>query len=204
MVGDDVEVGQIRRIFAENGPVESVLGVDAGSGRHLELLAAAGYQTGEAAADRIFDAAIMMSGRFGRLVANERLLETLASVHQGLRPGGVFAFDVIDAASVLGSTAPRGKVTTTSDGAGRQTLAGSRITVNDAEQVVRVERWTWRLDGDRLVDESETIDEIRYFLPRELRLLLARAGFELTGYQPLGDDLWRRLVSGRKPRGGRR
>src|SRR5436190_4466483 len=116
MIADDV--GWLRRIFAENGPVESVLGLGPASGRHLEVLSADGYQTGEAAYDRTFDAAVMMSCEFGRLVTNDRLLEILASAFQALRPGGVFVFDVFDAAAVLDTSGPNGDVTTTGDQAG--------------------------------------------------------------------------------------
>jgi SAM-dependent methyltransferase len=231
------EVAQLRAIFAAEGPVESVLDLGCGTARHLELLAEAGHEVvgvdqaegmvararerlapfGSRAevvrADmldvelgRQVDAVIMMFSVIGYLNTTERVLAALSTAHRHLRPGGLLVFDTFDAARVL-RDGPSGGVTMIPDGS--QTLirqTAGRLHVK--EQVYEIIMKLWLFDGDRLADHSEESHPMRFFLPRELDLILGLAGFERIGHAPLAGERqgpvreWLRLVSARKATGG--
>ena len=196
------EVDQVLEVL---GPAESIADFGDGCGRHLELIAEAGHRVVEvdALADTggTVDAAIMMSS-LGDQVTNQRILRTLAAPSRRLRPGGLLLFDVIDGEAVLGAPVPlRGlKVL---DDPGSRLLCGYTGDVLTEEQVYRLTLRMWRLDGDRVTDRAEETHHIRYFLPRELRLLLSLGGFELVGTAPLAGQrdpatAWLRLGWARK------
>jgi SAM-dependent methyltransferase len=225
------EVDQLCDVFVKGaGQVSSVLDLCCGTGRHLELLAAAGYEVvgvdrqpamAQRARERLarfprasivdadlftldlgrtFDAVIMMFSVFGYFVTNERLNAALRVMRQHLAPGGLIAFDVEDATSALRADTPMtgGELIVPVDGL--PVLAGYNWRVDPDDQVSVSVEHLWQFDGDRIADRVEETHVIRYFLPRELRLLLSEAGFELAGYTPLAgvaatdSQTWLRLV----------
>lgn len=228
------EVGQLGEVFAEEGPVGSIVDFGCGTGRHLELLAEAGHDVigvDRSAAmlerarkrlahfgsradvvqadlfdvelDRTFDAAIMMFSLLGYHVTNERILAALAAMSRQVRPGGLLAFDIMDAAAILRDDPPGGGVAKIALD-DQKLLCAYSTTVNTIEQVIELKLRMWQLDDDRVVDHVDETHLIRYFLPRELGTLLSTGGFELIDSAPLaghgGDPAlaWLRLVWVRK------
>jgi SAM-dependent methyltransferase len=224
------EVDQLIELFVKEGQVSSVLDLGCGTGRHVELLADAGYEVVgvdrseqmvrharervsaraevvhsdivDLALDRTFDAAIMMFSVLGYLVTDEALQAALESVHRHLRPDGLFLFDILDGSAVL-RREPRGGFTRIPDGDAElvRVVLGS---VADEEGLFRQDIQMWHLAGGRVVDHVKENHEIRYFLPRELELLLQRGGFELldtapvAGGQPGPARQWSRLAWARR------
>jgi SAM-dependent methyltransferase len=225
------EVDQLDGVFRQYGPVSSVLDLGCGTARHLFLLAQAGYQVAgvdrspdmvaqarkrldafdatitqanllEVRLGRQFDAAIMMFSVLGYLSTTGELLGALGSARRHLRPGGLLVLDVLDGGAVL-SNGPRGGFTTMTDGS-QSLLRATTGRVHPEEQIYEMGVRLWLLDGDRLVDQDEETHSLRFFLPRELELVLELAGFELidsapiAGGQPGPAREWSRLVWARR------
>jgi SAM-dependent methyltransferase len=227
------EVDQLRDVFEREGPVGSILDLGCGTGRHLELLAAAGHEVvgvdraptmversterlarfGARASvveaelldldlGRTFDAVTMMFSVLGYQVTDGALRGALGVVYRHLRPGGLFLFDILDGAVVIREGA-RGGVTVVDDGDRRLLRATSGVLHVD-KQIYELRMRLWALHGDRLVEHVEESHPLRYFLHRELELLLQVAGFRLLGAAPLAGGqpgpsrAWSRLVWARK------
>jgi SAM-dependent methyltransferase len=227
------EVAQLGKVFSEAGRVESVLDLGCGTGRHLELLAEAGHRvvgvdrspTMVAAArsrlarfapraavvesdvldttlEDTFDAVIMMFSVLGYQVTTDGLLAAIGVAHRHLGPGGLLLFDILDGAVVLRDGAVGG-VTLVTDG-DRQLLRATTGTLRVEEQIYELRMRLWALDGGRLTEQIEESHPLRFFLPRELELLLRAGGFQLLGSAPLAGGQagpsreWSRLVWSRR------
>jgi hypothetical protein len=179
------EVDQLVEVLGRAGPVSSVL--DLGTGAHADLLAAAGFPvvrgTLDEPAGSPFDAVIMMGSALGSRVTTEACAAALDGVGRRLRPGGLFLFDVLDGTAVL-RRAPRGVFSPVTEG-DTQLVRSVRGSVDAEESTYRMDVQLWRLSGDEVVDRVEETRLLRYFLPRELRLLLERGGLRLLDSMPL-------------------
>jgi SAM-dependent methyltransferase len=228
----DQLIAVIRRA-APAGRLGSIVDLGCGTGRHLELLAEAGSEVvgvdrsavmvarakerlarfgprasvvegdlTELRLDRGFDALTMMFSVFGYHTGNDELLAVLAVAHRHLHPGGLLLFDVLDAATVL-REGPRGGVTVVNDGT-RQLLRATTGSLDIDQQVYQLGIRLWLLDGDRVAERAEESHRLRFFLPRELELLLRVGGFRLLGSAPLAGGQpgpsreWLRLVWARR------
>jgi hypothetical protein len=184
------EVDQITRILDKNGG-SSVAWLGA-MGTHAELLATAGYDLAEARAD----AAISALPVFGSQGSDQVLRAALAAARDRLHPDGLFVFQVLDATTILRQESLSGFVPIrTMSGWLVRSFTGS---VDPLEQVVRAKVQRWSLDGDRLSQHSEWSHYVRFFLPRELELLLSVNGFRLIDTMPLGEREWSRLAWARR------
>jgi hypothetical protein len=58
----------------------------------------------------------------------------------------------------------------------------------------------WLVNGERMADQTEQSHYIRFFLPRELELLLELGGFQLLDTAPVagGTREWSRLAVARR------
>jgi SAM-dependent methyltransferase len=192
-----------------------VLDIGCGTARHLELLAEAGIEvTGvdrsagmvELAAERLarfgsrarviesdmatlelgraFDAVTMMSWVIGYNVTDADLFATLAVVRRQLRPDGLLVFDVLDGSALIRSGA-RGGFNVVEDGDARFLRASTGV-IHHAEQVYEIGTRMWLFEGDRVRTSADETQLIRYFLPKEIELILDTAGFSVLGSEPLG------------------
>jgi len=208
------EVGQLRGLFDREGPVESVVDLGCGTGRHLDLLAAEGFRVlgvdrSESMVDqatkrlarhgdraevtradvirfaspRRFDAAIMMFSLLGYQMSNVDTLAALSAARRQLRPGGLLAFDLLDAAGVIGSAPPPDGLAVLDDGPDRLLCAHS-TAVNLDDQVLDLRLRMWLLREDLVVDRADELHRIRLFGEVELALLLRASGFEPIGSAP--------------------
>jgi len=221
------EVEQLRTVFHREGPVHTLLDLGCGTGRHLEVLAAAGYsvvgvdRSSAMAArararlsaypaevveadlfsvslGRTFDAAIMMFSLIGYQVTNTRVRSTLDALGRHVRRGGLVLFDVMSAAAVLADPGPQSGVGTFADG-DRQMLVAHSTVVNPAEQVIELTLRMWETVDGKVTDQVDEKHVIRYFQPLELALLLKTAGLEYLGSTPLpARPPWARLVWARR------
>ncbi|HKT04376.1 MAG TPA: class I SAM-dependent methyltransferase [Rugosimonospora sp.] len=227
------EVAQLRGVLRDQSPVDSVLDLGCGTARHLELLAESGYAvTGvdrsptmvaaararlarfdgraevvesdllDLALDRTFDAVTMMFSVLGYQVTTEGLLAALGAAHRHLRPDGILLFDILDGVVVLRDGA-LGGVTVVTDG-DQQLIRATTGALDVDTQVYELRMRLWLLDGGRLVEHIEESHPLRFFLARELELLLAAGGFRLLGSAPLAGGqpgpsrAWSRLVWARR------
>lgn len=187
MFADVSEVDELVAILAEAGPVSSVL--DLGDGGHAQPLVAAGYEVVAAGPEetpaRTFDVALMLGLVVGRQRSDEALRDRLRAAHRALRPGGLLLFDILDGSAVL-RHAPSGQFTPDVDGNIR-VVRCVRGTVDVDEGIYRVAAQVWRLDSARVLDRVEESHAIRFFLPRELELILDTGGFRLLDTAPAGE-----------------
>jgi SAM-dependent methyltransferase len=214
------EVDQIREILLREGSADEILDLACGTARHLEFLAAAGYRvTGvdrsptmvaaararlapygirhrvleadgrRMAAGHRVDAVLMMFGLLSYQVDNDQALALLDSARRQLRPGGLVVFDVLDAMTALtGPPANGGLVVIPVDG--QELLCAHTERLRAESQLLELSLRFWLLSDGRLVDQEEELHPLRFFLDRELDLLLRLAGFVFLGSTPLaGEDV---------------
>ena len=124
---------------------------------------------------RHLDTALMMFAVLGYQIENADVLSALKTARQHLRSGGLLIFDVWYGPAVLHQRpSQRIKVTQTSGGRILRVASGE---LDICRHVCTVHFHVWRLEGERLVAETEESHEVRYFFPRELDLFLECSGF---------------------------
>jgi hypothetical protein len=125
-------------------------------------------------------------------------------VHGHLRPGGLLVFDIMDGTTLLQGGARSG-FNVVGDGDVRFVRTTS-ATIDHAEQSYEIDARMWLFEGERVADAVEEAHHVRYFLPRELDLVLRMAGFEplgsaqLAGNRPWAARSLSHLYWARKPR----
>ncbi|MEV4315440.1 class I SAM-dependent methyltransferase [Actinocrispum sp. NPDC049592] len=216
------EADQLRDVFLKEGSVSSVLNLGCGTGRHLELLAAAGYDVVgvERSPELASRARVRLAGFPSRAAVVEADLFELTMDR---------TFDaVIMMFAMLGHQVTNHRVRSTLDALRRQVGHGGLVVfdvldaaqvlasppvngvlsftsgdrevliahttvVNVAAQVIELCLRTWELPGGGPVEQTYTI---RYFAQRELALVLQVAGLELVGSAPLAASrlVWARRI----------
>ena len=201
------ECDLLERIFGEyaDGPVRTILDLGCGTGNHALPLARRGYEVvgvdrseamleqARTKADgavpfevgdirdirlgREFDAVLVLFAVLGYQLGNDDVLAALATARTHLRPGGLLVFDVWYGPAVLHErpvprlrTIQQGDVRLLRASDGRLDIGRHRCTVD-----FRI----WKLEGDRVVAETEERHEMRYFFPLELELFLTTSGLSL-------------------------
>jgi SAM-dependent methyltransferase len=189
------------------GEIKDIVDWGCGTGNHTIQLAAAGYtMTGvdlSAAMLRVarrkvaagldirfiegdirdvqlpgqFDAGLCMFAVLGLLRTNQEVMAALHNARKHIRRHGLMLFDVwygpavltikpSDSAKIIPK--PGGKVIRIATG-----KSDSR------RHLCEVRFHLWHLEGDRVAQETEEVQVVRYFFPMELELMLNQAGFSL-------------------------
>jgi SAM-dependent methyltransferase len=125
-----------------------------------------------------FDAGLFMFAVLGYLSSNADLIAVLRNARHNLRLGGLLVFDIWYGPAVLSlKPSDRFKIVSGPEGKLLRMVSSSLDTRHHLNHVTSN---SWRLMGDRVVEESEEIHTVRYFFPMELELLLEVSGFSLT------------------------
>jgi SAM-dependent methyltransferase len=212
------EVAQIRGVFDRCGPVGSVLDLGCGTGRHLDLFAAAGHEVVgvdrsptmlaaakerlasyqpraslveadllKVALGRTFDAVTVLFGLMSYQVSNDEALAMLEAARRHLNPGGLVVFDVLDAMTALTGAGYNGGLAVITEG-DQRLLCGHSERLRADRQILELSLRMWLLELGRLVDQDEELHPLRFFLARELELLLRLGGFQLLDSAPLAGE----------------
>jgi SAM-dependent methyltransferase len=138
---------------------------------------------------RQFDGVLMMFAVLGYQLDNTDVLSALRTARQHLRSGGLLIFDVWYGPAVLyQKPSERVKVIPTPGG---QVLRTASAEIDIQRHVCTVHFHVWRLEGERLVAETEESHPMRYFFPLELNLFLECSGFtgiRLGAFPEFGRD----------------
>ncbi len=122
-----------------------------------------------------FDAALMMFAVLGYQLANSDVLAALRTARKHLSMGGLFLFDVWYGPTVLCQRpSERIKVIATDGG---QLLRVASAELQTERHLCKVSYRLWRIEGERLVGQTEEVHLMRYFFPLELNLFLECSGF---------------------------
>ena len=213
------ESSQLQAVFSRQGPVRSVLDLGCGTGRHLDLLAEAGYEV--VGVDRSPPMAALARERLARHGSRARVVITdIADLpgHHGfdavLMMFSLIGYQVDDAAVLALLTAAHRQLRPGGlllfdhiDAAavlqGREPPNGVAVLADDPsvllcaystgidpdEGVVDLRLRLWLIDDDRLAEHVDERHLLRYFLRRELSALLRATGFALQGFAPLAGAL---------------
>jgi SAM-dependent methyltransferase len=194
----------------------SVLEVGCGSGNLAEYFLAAGYQyTGLDVAEEMLSIArektpgarfiegdmrrfslrrkvdaVVIGGRsFSYMTTNQDVLDAMRSIHQALKPGGIFVFDNFEAGRMF--TQFRKRVKQDVRNANRRFVRLSKLSLNLEAG------WTFNWDASYLIQEKDgkkmefrDVSVLRAFTPDEMRLFLAMAGFEAVAIRKQGADIF--------------
>jgi SAM-dependent methyltransferase len=209
------ETSQLREVFDREGPVRNVLDLGCGTGRHLDLLAEAGYEV--VGADRSPPMAALARQRLARHGSRARVVTTdIADL-----PGGQGFDAAMMMFSLIGYQVDDPAVLSLLAAAHRQLRPGGLLVFDhidaaaalrqehpsagvavlaeapavllcaystgvDAEQgVVDLRLRMWLIEDDRLAEHVDERHLLRFFLRRELAALLHLAGFALLDVAPL-------------------
>jgi SAM-dependent methyltransferase len=125
-----------------------------------------------------FDAGLFMFAVLGYLSSNADLIAALGNARRHLRVGGLLIFDVWYGPAVLAlKPSDRIKIVSLPEGKLLRVVSSSLDTRHHLDHV---KSNSWRIIGDRVVEESEEMHTVRYFFPMELELVLERSGFALA------------------------
>jgi SAM-dependent methyltransferase len=123
------------------------------------------------ALNQSFDAVIMMFAVLGYQLTNPDLSSTLRTVHQHLKPGRLFIFDVWYGPAVL-AIRPGDKIKETSTPDGKVIRMASG-TLDVARHHCQVGYRLLKISGDRVESDSTESHTMRYFFPMELDMMLS-------------------------------
>jgi SAM-dependent methyltransferase len=122
-----------------------------------------------------FDASLLMFAVLGYQLKNADVLAALRTARKHTRSGGLLIFDVWYGPAVLRQgPSDRVKSITTEKGQILR-LASGQLDVR--QHLCKVSYHLWKLEGERLIGETEETHLMRYFFPLELNLFLECCGF---------------------------
>lgn len=129
------------------------------------------------AAERLFDAVIMMFAVLGYQRSNDDVMLTLQTARRHLPVGGLLIFDVWYGPAVL-NLRPSHRIKTFEHGESL-VLRVSKGELDTRMHLCQVDLEVWEITADRLVNRLHEIHHMRYFFPLELELMLSQSGFRL-------------------------
>jgi SAM-dependent methyltransferase len=149
-----------------------------------------------------FDAVLMMFAVLGYQLTNEDVLAALRTVHQHLKPGGLFVCDVWYGPAVLAvRPSERVKVIPTKEG---KLIRVASSTLDTYHHLCEVRYRLWRLSGSQVMSETEESHMMRYFFPQELAFFLSQTQFKMVDIRsfddikcPPSENTWNVLVIGK-------
>ena len=122
-----------------------------------------------------FDACLMMFAVLGYQLENRDVLAALRAARKHLRSGGLFVFDVWYGPAVLRQgPSERVKLIPTDRG---QILRVASGELDVEHHLCKVSYRLWKIEGERLIGQTEETHLMRYFFPLELNLFLECSGF---------------------------
>ena len=125
--------------------------------------------------EQSFDASLMMFAVLGYQLENRDVLAALRTARKHVRLGGIFIFDVWYGPAVLRQgPSERVKLIPTDRG---QILRVASGELDVGRHLCKVTYRLWRLEGERLIGQTEETHLMRYFFPLELNLFLECSGF---------------------------
>ena len=124
------------------------------------------------------DAAICMFGAFGYLVKSTDIAGCLRSLRRHLRPGGLFVFEFWQGSGAKPSPYQSWLHLTGPD---YELVRLDESRFDPRTRRLSMEFRFFALRGRRVLDRFTEGDAVRTFTTREMRRLLARAGFDLLG-----------------------
>jgi SAM-dependent methyltransferase len=125
--------------------------------------------------ERSFDASLMMFAVLGYQLENRDVLAALRAARKHLRSGGLFVFDVWYGPAVLRQgPSERVKLIPTDRG---QILRVASGELDVERHLCKVSYRLWKMEGDRLIGQTEETHLMRYFFPLELNLFLECSDF---------------------------
>ena len=125
--------------------------------------------------ERSFDACLMMFAVLGYQLENRDVLAALRAARKPLRSGGLFVFNVWYGPAVLRQgPSERVKLIPTDRG---QILRVASGELDVERHLCKVSYRLWKIEGERLIGQTEETHLMRYFFPLELNLFLECSGF---------------------------
>jgi SAM-dependent methyltransferase len=124
-----------------------------------------------------FDAALMMFNVLGYMTTNDDLMGALQSVRRHLSEGGLFIFDIWYGPALVSD--PPGERRQKFQSGKVMILRVASGQVRSHEQRCDISVSLQQLDGERIVESSEELHQVRYFFPLEIDLALRAADFRL-------------------------
>jgi SAM-dependent methyltransferase len=124
-----------------------------------------------------FDAGLFMFAVLGLLQTNQEVMAALHNARRHIRPKGLILFDVWYGPAVL-TIKPSDSVKIIPKPNGRVIRLGTG-KLDSRHHLCEVRFHLWHLQGDRLAQETEEVQIVRYFFPMELELMLHQSGFSL-------------------------
>jgi SAM-dependent methyltransferase len=129
-------------------------------------------------AEQSFDATTMMFAVLGYQLENADVLGAIRTARKHLRLGGLLIFDVWYGPAVL-RQGPNDRVKRIKTEKGQiLRLASGQLDVQ--RHLCEVKYHLWKMEGDRVMAETEETHLMRYFFPLELDLILQSCGFALV------------------------
>jgi SAM-dependent methyltransferase len=125
--------------------------------------------------ERAFDASIMMFAVLGYQLENRDVLAALRTARKHLQPGGLFIFDVWYGPAVLREGPSERIKVIPAERCQILRVASGELDIQ--RHLCKVSYRLWKIEGERLVGQTEETHRMRYFFPLELDLFLESSGF---------------------------
>lgn len=128
------------------------------------------------------DVVVMMFAVMGYLTTNTQLRTCLQSIRQGLKPGGLFIFDVWHGPAVL-SEGPSDRVAQWPLPSGGVLLRAAKSTIHPRLHTCDVSYQLHQVENGQHRSWTE-VHTMRFFFEQELRWMLEDAGMALVAFSP--------------------